>query len=50
MENENLDKFLVCEAPRYKDTRAQGKKILHKVALLPVDTETKEIIHVRPKS
>ena len=30
-ENENLDKCLVCEAPRYKDTRAQGKKIPHKV-------------------
>ena len=30
-ENENLDKCLECEAPRYKDTRAQGKKIPHKV-------------------
>ena len=30
-ENENLDKCPVCEAPRYKDTRAQGKKISHKV-------------------
>ena len=30
-ENENLDKCLVCEAPRYKDTRAQGKMIPHKV-------------------
>ena len=30
-ENENLDKCPVCEAPRYKDTRAQGKKIPHKV-------------------
>ncbi|XP_050289827.1 uncharacterized protein LOC126727977 [Quercus robur] len=30
-ENENLDKCLVCEAPRYKDTHAQGKKIPHKV-------------------
>ena len=26
-ENENLDKCLVCEEPRYKDTQAQGKKI-----------------------
>ena len=24
-ENENLDKCSVCKAPRYKDTRAQGK-------------------------
>ncbi|XP_075659328.1 uncharacterized protein LOC142629262 [Castanea sativa] len=30
-ENENLDKCPVCETPRYKDTRAQGKKIPHKV-------------------
>ena len=30
-ENENLIKCLVCKAPRYKDTRAQGKKIPHKV-------------------
>ena len=30
-ENENLDKCPVCEAPRYKDTRAQGKKIPYKV-------------------
>ena len=30
-ENENLDKCLVCEVPMYKDTRAQGKKIHHKV-------------------
>ena len=30
-ENENLDKCLVCEVPRYKDTRTQGKKIPHKV-------------------
>ncbi|XP_075654732.1 uncharacterized protein LOC142624887 [Castanea sativa] len=30
-ENENLDKCPVCEVPRYKDTRAQGKKIPHKV-------------------
>ncbi|KAK9990796.1 hypothetical protein SO802_025781 [Lithocarpus litseifolius] len=30
-ENKNLDKCQVCEAPRYKDTRAQGKKIPHKV-------------------
>ncbi|XP_075645867.1 uncharacterized protein LOC142617058 [Castanea sativa] len=29
-ENENLDKCPVCEVPRYKDTRAQGKKIPHK--------------------
>ena len=26
-ENENLDKLSVCEAPKYKDTHAQGKKI-----------------------
>ncbi|XP_075636598.1 uncharacterized protein LOC142608811 [Castanea sativa] len=25
-ENENLDKCLVCEAPRYKDTRGQGQR------------------------
>ncbi|XP_030963985.1 uncharacterized protein LOC115985160 [Quercus lobata] len=30
-ENENLDKCPVCEVPRYKDTRTQGKKIPHKV-------------------
>ncbi|KAK9984633.1 hypothetical protein SO802_034158 [Lithocarpus litseifolius] len=30
-ENENLDKCPVCEVPRYKDTRVQGKKIPHKV-------------------
>ena len=30
-ENKNLDKCPVCEAPRYKGTRAQGKKIPHKV-------------------
>ena len=30
-ENENLDKCSVCEAPRYKDTRAQGKMIPHKI-------------------
>ncbi|XP_030936566.1 uncharacterized protein LOC115961784 [Quercus lobata] len=30
-ENENLDKCPVCEAPRYKDTHAQGKMIPHKV-------------------
>ena len=30
-ENENLDKFSVCKAPRYKDTHTQGKKIPHKV-------------------
>ena len=30
-ENENLDKCSMCEAPRYKDTHAQGKKIPHKV-------------------
>ena len=30
-ENENLDKCPVCEAPRYKDIRAQGKMIPHKV-------------------
>ena len=30
-ENGNLDKCPVCVAPRYKDTRAQGKKIPHKV-------------------
>ncbi|XP_075659141.1 uncharacterized protein LOC142629026 [Castanea sativa] len=30
-ENENLDKCPVCETPRYKDTRAQGKKIHYKV-------------------
>ena len=30
-ENENLDKCPVYEAPRYKDTCAQGKKIPHKV-------------------
>ena len=30
-ENKNLDKCPVCEAPRYKDTRAQGKMIRHKV-------------------
>ena len=30
-ENENLDKCSVCEAPRFKDTRAQGKMISHKV-------------------
>ena len=30
-ENKNLDKCPVCEAPWYKDTRAQGKKIPHKV-------------------
>ena len=30
-ENENLNKCPVCEAPRYKDTHAQGKMIPHKV-------------------
>ena len=30
-ENENLDECPVCEAPRYKDTCAQGKKIPYKV-------------------
>ena len=30
-ENKNLDKCPVCEAPRYNDTRAQGKMIPHKV-------------------
>ena len=30
-ENENLDKCLVCEQPRYKDTHTCGKKIPHKV-------------------
>ncbi|XP_065623713.1 uncharacterized protein LOC136065019 [Quercus suber] len=30
-ENINLDKCPVCEVPRYKDTRAQGKMIPHKV-------------------
>ena len=30
-ENKNLDKCPVCEAPRYKDTHAQGKMIPHKV-------------------
>ena len=32
-ENENLDKCPMCEAPRYKDTHTQGKKIPHKVLL-----------------
>ena len=30
-ENENIEKCLVYEVPRYKDTHAQGKKIPHKV-------------------
>ena len=30
-ENKNLDKCPVCEVPRYKDTRAQGKMIPYKV-------------------
>ena len=30
-ENENVDKCLVCEMPRYKDIHAQGKKIPYKV-------------------
>ena len=29
--NENFDKCPVCEAPRYKDTHACGKKISYKV-------------------
>ena len=27
-ENENIDKCLVCEAPRYKDTRAKVRRFL----------------------
>ena len=30
-ENENFDKCPMCEVPRYKDTRAQGMKIPHKI-------------------
>ena len=30
-ETEKLDKWPVCEVPKYKDTLAQGKKIPHKV-------------------
>ena len=30
-ENKNLDKCPVCEALRYKDTRAQSKMVPHKV-------------------
>ena len=30
-EDKKLDKCPVCEVPRYKDTRTQGKKIFHKV-------------------
>ena len=42
--NENLDKCLMCEAPRYKDTCAQD------ITLLLVDTEIEEIVHVKPNS